>query len=66
MSKMSNLHIEIIEMVEQGVCYDSIESFMVEHGFPSKACRPMINAIARDIDELERIREIAAEASYAY
>jgi hypothetical protein len=66
MSKMSDLHIELVEMVESGVSYEFIEDFMVGHGFPKERCRITIDAIARDIDELERIREIAAEASYAY
>lgn len=66
MSKMSDLHIELIGMVEDGVSYEFIESFMVDKGFRAEACRPVIDQIARDIDELERINEIAAEASYAY
>ena len=66
MSKMSDLHIELVEMVESGISYEFIESLMVDKGFPAEACRPIIDQIARDIDELERMNEIAAEASYAY
>ena len=64
MSKMSEFYIGIVEMVEQGACYDAIEQMMVEEGYPREACRPIINQIAGDIDQLERIREIAAEAYY--
>ena len=64
MSKMSEFYIGIVEMVEQGACYDRIEQMMVEEGYPREACRPIINQIAGDIDQLERIREIAAEAYY--
>lgn len=64
MSKMSEFYIGIVEMVEQGACYDRIEQMMVEEGYPREACRPIINQIAGDIDKLERIREIAAEAYY--
>ena len=64
MSKMSNFYVGIIEMVEQGFSYESIEQMMVEEGYPREACRPIINQIAGDIDELERIREIAAESYY--
>ena len=64
MSKMSDLHIELVEMVESGISYEFIESLMVDKGFPAEACRPVIDQIARDIDELERINEIAAESYY--
>ena len=61
---MSNFYVGIIEMVEQGACYDRIEQMMVEEGYPREACRPIINQIAGDIDKLEQIREIAAESYY--
>jgi len=64
MSKMSNFYVGIIEMVEQGHNYDTIEQMMIDEGYPREACRPIINQIAGDIDELERINEIAAEAYY--
>ena len=64
MSKMSEFYIGIVEMVEQGASYERIEQMMVEEGYPRVACRPIINQIAGDIDKLERIREIAAEAYY--
>jgi hypothetical protein len=64
MSKMSNFYVGIIEMVEQGFNYDSIEQMMVDEGYPREACRPIINQIAGDIDKLERINEIAAESYY--
>ena len=64
MSKMSEFYIGIVEMVEQGACYDRIEQMMVEEGYPREACRHIINQIAGDIDKLERIREIAAESYY--
>jgi hypothetical protein len=64
MSKMSNFYVGIIEMVERGCSYESIEQMMIDEGYPREACRPIINQIAGDIDELERINEIAAEAYY--
>ena len=64
MSRMSEFYIGIVEMVEQGFSYESIEQMMVDEGYPREACRPMIDQIARDIDSLERVREIAAEAYY--
>ena len=64
MSRMSEFHVGIIEMVEQGFDYDAIEQMMVAEGYPREACRPIIDQIARDIDLLERNREIAAEAYY--
>jgi hypothetical protein len=64
MSKMSELHAEVVEMVEDCVCYDTITEFMVSAGFPREACRAIIDQIAGDIDEQERAAEIAAEASY--
>ena len=66
MSKMSEFYIGIVEMVEQGLSYDSIIAMMVDEGYPREACRPIINQIAVDIDKLERIREIAAEARYEF
>jgi hypothetical protein len=39
---------------------------MVDEGYPREACLPIINQIAGDIDELERVREIAAEARYEF
>ena len=66
MSKMSEFYIGIIEMVEQGLSYDSIIAMMVDEGYPREACLPIINQIAGDIDELERVREIAAEARYEF
>lgn len=64
MSKMSELHAEVVEMVEDCVSYDVITEFMVTAGFPREACRAIIDQIASDIDEQERDAEIAAEASY--
>lgn len=36
MSKMSDLHIELVEMVESGISYEFIESLMVDMGFLQK------------------------------
>jgi hypothetical protein len=63
---MSEFYVGIVEMVEQGFSYDSIIEMMVNEGYPREACLPIINQIAGDIDELERIREIAAEARYEF
>lgn len=64
MSKMAELHAEVVEMVLDCVNYDEITEFMVTSGYPREACRPIIDQIARDIDEEERDAEIAAEASF--
>ena len=64
MSKMSELHAEVVEMVEECVNYDVITEFMVSAGYPREACRAIINQIAGDIDADERAAETAAEASY--
>ena len=64
MSKMSELHGEVIEMVENCVDYDVITEFMVTSGYPREACRFIIDQIASDIDGQERAAEIAAEASF--
>lgn len=62
MSKMSELHAEVVEMVEMCFDYDVIIDFMVNAGYPREACRAIIDQIAGDIDEQERDAEIAAEA----
>ena len=64
MSRMSELHGEVVEMVENCVDYDVITEFMVTSGYPREACRFIIDQIASDIDEQERAAEIAAEASF--
>ena len=64
MSKMAELHAEVVEMVEMYINYDLITEFMVDAGYPREACRPIIDQIARDIDAQERDAEIAAEARY--
>ena len=38
MSRMSEFHVGIIEMVEQGFDYDAIEQMMVAEGYPREAC----------------------------
>lgn len=64
MSKMSEIHAEVIEMVEMCFNYDVIIDFMVDAGYPREACRIIIDQIASDIDAQERAAEIAAEASF--
>ena len=64
MSKMSELHAEVVEMVENCVDYDVITEFMVTSGYPREACRIIIDQIASDLDKQERAAEIAAEASF--
>lgn len=64
MSRMSELHGEVVEMVENCVDYDVITEFMVTSGYPREACRFIIDQIASDIDEQERAAEIAAESSF--
>ena len=48
MSRMSELHAEVVEMVEDCVSYDVITEFMVSAGYPREACRPIIDQIASD------------------
>ncbi len=64
MSKMSELHAEVIGMVEDCINYDEIIEFMVTSGYPREACRIIIDQIASDIDAQERADEIAAEARF--
>ena len=64
MSKMSNLHIGITEMVQRGFSCESIIDSMVEEGLPRDACRTIIDVIADQIDAQERADEISAEAYY--
>lgn len=64
MSRMSELHAEVVEMVENCVNYDEITEFMVTSGYPREACRIIIDQIASDLDKQERAAEIAAEASF--
>ena len=64
MSRMSELHAEVVEMVENCVNYDVITEFMVTSGYPREACRIIIDQIASDLDKQERAAEIAAEASF--
>ena len=64
MSRMSNLHVGITEMVERGMSYDLIIDEMVKEGLPRDACRTIIDVIADQIDAQERADEIAAEAYY--
>lgn len=64
MSRMSEFYIEVVEMVQQGVSYDSIVESMVAEGLPRSACRHLIDQVAERIEEQERTDEIAAEAYY--
>lgn len=64
MSRMSQLHMEITEMIQQGVSYDVIIDVMVAEGLPRSTCRQLIDQFAEQIDEQERADEIAAEAYY--
>ena len=64
MSKMSELHAEVVEMVVDCVNYETIIEFMVTSGYPREACRIIIDQIASDIDKQERDAEIAAEANF--
>ena len=64
MSRMSDLHVGITEMVQRGMNYDLIIDKMVEEGLPRDACRTIIDVIADQIDAYERAEEIAAEAYY--
>ncbi len=64
MSRMSELHIGITEMVQRGFSYESIIDSMVEEGLPRDACRTIIDVIADQIDAQERADEIAAESYY--
>ena len=50
MSKMSELHAEITEMVETGFELSSIIEYMVGEGFPREACPVIIAEIAGDIE----------------
>jgi hypothetical protein len=64
MSEMSELHAQVIAMVEDCINYDEIIEFMVTSGYPREACRIIIDQIASDIDAQERANEIAAEANF--
>jgi S-adenosylmethionine synthetase len=61
---MSEFYIEVTEMVESGVSYDTIIDKMVAEGFPRAACRTVIDQIVDQLDARERADEIAAEAYY--
>lgn len=45
MSKMSEMHAEITEMVEAGFERSSIIEYMVGEGFPREACPVIIDVI---------------------
>ena len=64
MSKMSELHAQVVALVEDCINYDEIIEFMVTSGYPREACRFIIDQIASDIDAQERADEIAAEANF--
>ena len=66
MSKMSELHAEVVEMVEDCVSYDVITEFMVTAGYPREACRTIIDQIASDIDAQERADELAEKIKVIY
>ena len=50
MSKMSELHAEITEMVEAGFERSSIIEYMVVEGLPREACPSIIDVIAGDVE----------------
>ncbi len=52
MSKMSELHAEVMEMVETGVDRDIVIEFMVGVGYPREACPIIIDVIAGDGEEV--------------
>jgi hypothetical protein len=64
MSTMSEIHAEVVEMVELCFNYENIIDFMVDAGYPREACRIIIEEIAIDIDARERAAEIAAESYF--
>lgn len=50
MSKMSELHAEVMEMVETGIDRGVVIEFMVSAGYPREACPIIIDDIAGDIE----------------
>ena len=50
MSKMSELHAEITEMLEAGFERSSIIEFMVGEGLPREACPIIIDVIVGDAE----------------
>ena len=50
MSKMSELHAEVTEMVESGIDLGNVIEFMVSAGYPREACPFIIAEIAGDIE----------------
>lgn len=54
MSMMSELHAEVVEMVEGCVDNDAIVEFMVTAGYPREACQYIIDQIACDVAAYEQ------------
>lgn len=65
MAKLSKLVLEIESALDDGFSYDEIiQGLMNEHNFTRAEALKMINSTVKLMDENERAREIATEASY--
>jgi len=65
MSRMSELALQIECALDDGFSYDDIiQGLMNEHEFTRAEALSMINSTVKLMDEDERAREIATEASY--
>ena len=51
MSRMSELHADLTEMIQRGYRVETIVEAMVAEGLPREACLPMIDALTDQISE---------------
>lgn len=53
MSRMSELHADLTEMIQRGYRVETIVEAMVAEGLPREACLPMIDALTEQMGEEE-------------
>lgn len=54
MSKMSELYVEVTEMLEQGYSHDVVTKVLVEAGVPAGSCPGVIQLIVNQINARKR------------
>ena len=65
MSRMSELALEIECALDDGFTYPEImQGLQNEHGFSRAEALHMVNQAVKYLDEVERLREIQAEAMF--
>ena len=65
MSRMSELALEIECALDDGFSYPEImQGLQNEHGFSRAEALHMVNQAVKYLDEVERLREIQAEAMF--